>query len=232
MLRAIIFDCDGVIADTEPLHMSALQTVLREEGIDLSKELYYREYLALDDRGCFIKAFSYRGETLTAEKLNELIDRKAAKVEPMMRDQLRLFPGAVGMIRNASQHFLLAVASGALLREVELILRAAGVSTCFQAIVGAEDVARSKPHPDPFLEALARINAGSTARIEPIECLVIEDSIYGVQSAHAAGMRCLAVTNSFPREMLAEAELVVASLEDVSLGQLESLFEKREGRVQ
>jgi beta-phosphoglucomutase len=232
MLRAIIFDCDGVIADTEPLHFAALQSVLGEEGIELSKERYYREYLALDDRGCFTKAFSDRGIALTQEKLSRLIDRKAAKVEPMMRDHLRVFPGAAGLIRNASQHFLLAVASGALLREVELILQTADVSACFRAIVGAEDVARSKPHPDPFLEALARINAGSTARIEPIECLVVEDSIYGVQSAHAAGMRCLAVTNSFPREMLAEADLVVASLEDVSLGQLESLFEKREGRVQ
>jgi HAD superfamily hydrolase (TIGR01509 family) len=232
MLRAMIFDCDGVIADTEPLHFTALQSVLAEEGIALSKELYYREYLALDDRGCFIKAFSVRGVALSQEKLSRLIARKAAEVQPMMRHHLRLFPGAVDLIRNASQHLRLAVASGALLREVELILRTAGVSACFRAIVGAEDVARSKPHPDPFLEALARINAGSTARIEPIECLVVEDSIYGLQSAHAAGMRCLAVTNSFPRELLAEAELVVASLEDVSLGQLESLFEKREGRVQ
>lgn len=226
MLRAIIFDCDGVIADTEPIHMSALQTILREDGIDLSKELYYRDYLALDDRACFIKAFSDRGVALTQEKLSRLIARKAAAVEPVMKAQVLLFRGAVDLIRNASQRFLLAVASGALLREVQLILRTADVSACFRAIVGAEDVARSKPHPDPFLEALARINAGSTARIEPIECLVIEDSIHGIHSAHAAGMRCLAVTNSFPREMLAEAELVVASLEDVSLGQLESLFEK------
>jgi len=232
MLRAMIFDCDGVIADTEPLHFAALQTILREDGIDLSQELYYREYLALDDRACFIKAFSNQGVALTQEMLSRLIARKAAAVEPVLKAHVLLFPGAVDLIRNASQRFLLAVASGALLREVELIVRTAGVSACFRAIVGAEDVARSKPHPDPFVEALARINAGSTARIEPIECLVVEDSIYGVQSAHAAGMRCLAVTNSFPREMLAEAELVVASLADVSPGQLESLFEKREGRVQ
>ena len=226
MLRAMIFDCDGVIADTEPLHFAALQTILREDGIDLSQELYYREYLALDDRACFIKAFSNQGVALTQEMLSRLIARKAAAVEPVLKAHVLPFPGAVDLIRKASQRFLLAVASGALRREVELILRTAGVSACFPAIVGAEDVARSKPHPDPFIEALARINAGSPARIEPNECLVIEDSIYGVRSAHAAGMRCLAVTNSFPREMLAEAELVVASLEDVSLGQLESLFEK------
>jgi beta-phosphoglucomutase len=224
MLRATIFDCDGVIADTEPLHFAALQTVLAEEGIHLGKELYYREYLALDDRGCFIKAFSDRSAALSPRKLNELIDSKAAAVEPVMTDHLRLFPGAADLIRRASQRFILAVASGALRREVELILRTAGVTDCFKAIVGAEDVARSKPHPDPFLEALARINADLPNRIEPGECLVVEDSIHGVHSAHAAGMRCLAVTNSFPREMLAEAELVVASLEDLPLGQLESLF--------
>ena len=224
MLRAIIFDCDGVIADTEPLHFAALQTVLAEEGIPLGKEPYYREYLALDDRGCFIKAFSDHRVALTPGKLDELISRKAAAVEPVMANHLRLFPGAVDLIRQASQRFILAVASGALRREVELVLRTAGVTDCFKAIVGAEDVARSKPHPDSFLEALARINAGLPNRIDPGECLVVEDSIHGIHSAHAAEMSCLAVTNSYPREKLAEAELVVASLEDLPLVELESLF--------
>jgi HAD superfamily hydrolase (TIGR01509 family) len=224
MLRAIIFDCDGVIADTEPLHFAALQTVLAEEGIDLGKELYYREYLALDDRGCFTKAFAAHGKPLTAEKLGELIDRKAAAVEPVMAAHLRLFPGAADLIHKASQHFLLAVASGALRREVELILRTAGVIDRFKAIVGAEDVSRSKPHPEPFLEALARINTGLQNRIQPIESLVVEDSVHGVHAAHAAGMRCVAVTNSYPGELLAEAELVVATLEDLQLDQLESVF--------
>ncbi|HSO75401.1 MAG TPA: HAD family phosphatase [Blastocatellia bacterium] len=225
MLRAIIFDCDGVIADTEPLHFAALQAVLAEEGISLNKELYYREYLALDDRGCFIKAFSDHTAPLTIEKLSELIARKAAAVEPVMNAQLRLFPGAADLILTASRRFALAVASGALTREVELIARTAGVRECFKAIVGAEDVTRSKPHPDPFVEALKRINAGATSQIAPAECLVIEDSFFGVQAAHAAGMRCLAVTNSYPREMLAGADLVVATLEELPLGNLELLFE-------
>lgn len=225
MLRAIIFDCDGVIADTEPLHFAALKAVLAEEGIDLDKELYYREYLALDDRGCFIKAFSDHTAPLTPEKLSELIARKSAAVEPVMSAQLRLFPGAADLILTASRRFALAVASGALTREVELIVRTAGVRECFKAIVGAEDVTRSKPHPDPFIEALKRINAGLTAPIVPAECLVIEDSFLGVQAAHAAGMRCLAVTNSYPREMLAGADLVVGTLEELPLGHLELLFE-------
>lgn len=225
MLRAIIFDCDGVIADTEPLHFAALQNVLGEEGISLSKEAYYSEYLALDDRGCFIKAFSKGGAVLTPEKLGDLVARKAAAVEPVINARLRLFPGAADLIRSASQRFVVAVASGALTREVEIILRKAGVSDCFKAIVGAEDVTRSKPHPDPFLEALKRINSGSAAQIVPAECLVIEDSIHGVQAAHAAGMRCLAVTNTYQPEKLAQAEHVVATLEGLPLVRLELLFE-------
>lgn len=225
MLRAIIFDCDGVIADTEPLHFAALKRVLAQEGIGLDKELYYREYLALDDRGCFIKAFSDHGAALTAEKLSELIAGKAAAVQPVINAHLCLFPGAADLILKASRRFALGVASGALTTEVELILRKAGVFECFKAIVGAEGVTRSKPHPDPFLEALNRINAGLRSHISPSECLVIEDSIHGVQAAHAAAMRCVAVANSYPRERLAQADLVVSTLEDLPLGQLELLFE-------
>lgn len=220
----MIFDCDGVIADTEPLHFAALQAVLAEEQIDLSKDLYYREYLALDDRGCFVKAFSDHRRALTQQQLSELIERKAFAVEPVMTAHLGLFPGAIELIRRASRRFIIAVASGALRREVELILKEAGITDCFKAIVGAEDTARGKPHPDPFLEALARINADLASPIEPGECLVVEDSIHGIRSAHAAGMLCLAVANSYSREKLAEAELVVASLDDLPLAQLEALF--------
>ena len=224
MLKAIIFDCDGVIADTEPVHFAALQTVLAAEGISLSKELYYLEYLALDDLGCYSKAFADRGLALSQQKLDELIERKAAAVKPVITEHLRLFPGAVDFIRRASQQITLAVASGALRREVELILRTAVVADCFKAVVCAEDVARGKPHPDPFLEALIRINVDLDSPIEPGECLVVEDSIHGIRSAHAAGMLCLAVTNSYAREMLAEAELVVATLEAITLDQVKAVY--------
>ncbi|HYV05977.1 MAG TPA: HAD family phosphatase [Blastocatellia bacterium] len=229
MLKAIVFDCDGVIADTEPVHLAAFQTVLAAEGISLSKELYYREYLALDDFGCYSKAFADHGLALSRQKVDELIERKAAAVKPVITEHLRLFPGVVDFIRRASQQVTLAVASGALRREVELILRTADIAGCFKAVVCAEDVARGKPHPDPFLEALARINSGVDSPIKPGECLVVEDSIHGIRSAHAAGMLCLAVTNSYPSETLAEADLVAGTLDGFSLAQLESLFLRKRG---
>lgn len=224
MLRAVIFDCDGVIADTEPLHLAAFQKVLGEEGIELTEEDYYRRYLALDDRGCFTRAFLDNGKSLTIEALAELISRKASYIEPVMRGRLTLFPGAADFIRRVSAKYPAAVASGALRREVELILEHGGLSDCFQLIVSAEDVAESKPAPDPFLKALALLNEAAPQKIYPRECLVVEDSVHGVEAAHSAGMFCLAVTNSYPKERLARADRVVESLEKLSLSELEDLL--------
>jgi len=222
MLRAIIFDCDGVIADTEPLHLAAFQRVLAEEEITLTREDYYNSYLALDDRGCFAKAFASRSR-LTDEKLAELIDRKAAYLEPVMRAQLRLFPGARDFIRRAAQKYPLAVASGALRREIELILEFGGVADCFLAIVSAEDVARGKPDPEAFLKAHSILSSRAAGSIAHQECLVIEDSFHGIEAARLAGMRVLAVANSYSMDKLSRADRAVESLDRISLEELESL---------
>lgn len=224
MLRAIIFDCDGVIADTEPLHLAAFQRVLGEEGLSLAEGDYYDRYLALDDRSCFMRLYEERGRSLDPKRLNELIARKAAYLEPVIGEQLRIFPGVEEFVREAAANFPLAIASGALRREIELVLDAAHLLNCFCAIVSAEDVSKGKPHPEPFLKALALINEVRSEAIRPEECLVVEDSIHGVEAARAAGMRCLAVTNSYGRELLSEADLVVGSLAGLSLRQLEAIF--------
>lgn len=224
MLRAIIFDCDGVIADTEPLHLMAFQKVLGEEGVVLLNEEYYRHYLALDDRACFQTVFAHHGIPLTSAKLEELIKRKKEYFEPVLRRNLQLFPGVAEFIRRASEKYPLAIASGALRQEVELIVQQGGVRDCFQVIVTAGDFTNSKPHPEPFLKALRLLNEQREDKIQPHECLVIEDSLHGVQAAHRAGMRCVAVTNSYPQEQLSAAEMVVESLEGLSLKEVESLF--------
>jgi HAD superfamily hydrolase (TIGR01509 family) len=224
MLRAIIFDCDGVIADSEPLHFAALKRTLEEEGIALSQEEYLAHYLAMDDRGCFKRAFGESGRILDDEKLTELIGRKARHIEPAMQTHLKLLPGAVALIREAARRYPVAIASGALRHEIELIVKLGGVSDCFAAIVSAEDVSRGKPDPESFLKACELLGAALKERIKPAECLVIEDSVHGVRAARAAGMRCLAVTNSYPEEKLAEADRVVASLASVSMSELESIF--------
>jgi len=224
MLRAIIFDCDGVIADTEPIHMDALGRVLASEGISLTKEDYFAEYLALDDRACFTKALSLGRLPDAHERVNDLILRKSNYVDKIIADGVQILPGVSELIRVAANHYPLAIASGALRREIEAIVRNASLDNCFKVIVSAEDVMRSKPYPDPFLKALDLVNQSLNTTILPRECLVIEDSIHGIRAAHQASMRCLAVTNSYPKEKLAEAELVVDTLEGLPLNRLEILF--------
>ena len=225
MLKAIIFDCDGVIADTEPIHLTAFARVLAEEGITVTEEAYFERYLALDDRGCFTKAFAERGTSLSPDQLTDLINRKAGFVERVMQTDLMLLPGAAEFIKAAAVRYPLAVASGALRAEVYTVVNHGGLRDCFRAIVSAEDTPRSKPFPDPFIRALELLNAAGIDPIEPFECLVIEDSIHGIQAALQANMCCMAITNSYPKEKLSEAHLVVNSLLGLSLADVEALFQ-------
>jgi HAD superfamily hydrolase (TIGR01509 family) len=220
----MIFDCDGVIADTEPLHLAAFQKTLAEENIALTEEDYFRHYLALDDRGAFTKAFAENDKLLTREKLAELITRKASYIEPVMRARLRLFPGVAEFIRAAAAHYPLAVASGALRHEIEIVLKCGGIRDCFPIIVSAEDVERGKPDPESFLKALALINERNAESIRPRDCLVIEDSIHGIHAARRAGMKCLAVTNSYPEDKLSEADRVTTSFAGFTLEQADAIW--------
>ena len=223
MLRAVIFDFNGIIVDDEPIHFELFQRVLGEEGITLTEEAYYAHYLGFDDRGAFMAGFRESGRSLTDEKLAELIERKAAYYQQAIRDQVVIFPGVKALVNNLAPSVLLAVASGALRHEIATILRTAGLLNYFQAVVSAEDVERGKPEPEIFLKVLAKLNAGVKPPIEPADCVVIEDSKEGIRGARRAGMRCLAVTNSHPAELLGEANAVVTNLEEVSLTFLQQL---------
>jgi beta-phosphoglucomutase len=219
MLRAVVFDFNGIIVDDEPIHFELFQRVLGEEGIGLTEEDYYARYLGFDDRGAFTAAYREHGRSLDDHKLAQLIARKALYYRELIRGKMRLFPGVKSLVPELARDLPLAVASGALRNEIDSILSDIGLRDCFSAIVSAEDVMSGKPDPEIFLKALARLNArpGNGEPIDPSECVVIEDSREGVRGARRAGMKCLAVTNSHPPELLAEATSVVSSLEQVNL---------------
>src|ERR1700733_9386073 len=111
MLRAIIFDMDGVICDSEPLHMQAFQKVLEEEGIMLTDNEYYEEYLAFDDRGCFTKIFEAKRKPLDPEKLKKLVARKGHYFDERMKDGLVIYPGAENFVKKAGDRYPVALAS-------------------------------------------------------------------------------------------------------------------------
>jgi HAD superfamily hydrolase (TIGR01509 family) len=228
MLKAIIFDFNGVIADDEPLHLELFQKVLGEEGLPLSEQDYYgKNYLGMDDRGCFEAVFRAHGRTITEDTLQQLIARKANYYQQAIQSRMILFPGAADFVKLAAQRYLLAIASGALRREILMILEHAGIKQYFEAIVSAEDVREGKPSPEGFMKALERLNHPPSLSVQPIlpgECLVIEDSPYGITAARSAGMKCAAVMNSYPAERLGEAHLVVKTLVGLRLEVVEALF--------
>jgi HAD superfamily hydrolase (TIGR01509 family) len=225
MLRAVIFDFNGIIVDDEPIHFMLFQKVLGEEGIVLTEEAYYARYLGFDDRGAFSASYRDNNRQLSDSKLAELIDRKAVYYQEAIRSHVAIFPGVKDLVDSLAGKLPLAVASGALRHEIETILSTAGVLNCFQVIISAEDVNQGKPEPEIFLKALAKLNdiPENGNLIHPAECVVIEDSKEGIKGARRAGMRCLAVTNSHPADLLGEADAIVKSLEEVGFDFLRSM---------
>jgi beta-phosphoglucomutase len=220
-LAAIIFDFDGVIADTEPLHFAGFRQTLAEVGISLTETDYYANYLGYDDRGCFIAALTAHRQPVDPAALTQLMQRKAHAYLESVKDHLVIFPGVREFVREAAAVYPLAIASGALRHEIEVILEQAGLRKEFLHITSAEDVTRGKPDPQPFLQALAALNRqyGDQA-ITAGSCLVIEDSIPGIRSAKTAGMKVLAVTNTHTIRDLHEAHMVTQSLSQIPLSEL------------
>ncbi len=214
MFKAVIFDFNGVIVDDEPLHLELFRRVLAEEGIALTDEDYHAKYLGYDDKGCFTAALADygRADLANPDFIAELIERKAGYYRQAIEEQFLLFPGAVELVQKLSAKFPLAIASGALREEIEIVLRRGKIRDCFHAIIASEDVTACKPDPEGYVMALAALNALRKDPIHPSECLVIEDSIAGIEAAKRAGMWCLAVTNSYDADELTKADWITASL--------------------
>ncbi|MCX5723645.1 MAG: HAD family phosphatase [Nitrospirae bacterium] len=220
-LAAIIFDFDGVIADTEPLHFAGFRQTLAEIGIGLTESDYYANYLGYDDRGCFIAALTEHHRPTDPSVLVPLMQRKAAAYLESVKDHLVIFPGVREFISEVAATYPLAIASGALRHEIEFILEQAGLRKAFLHITGAEDVTRGKPDPQPFLHALDALNRQRPNHtIAPGSCLVIEDSLPGLRGAKTAGMKVLAVANTHTIQDLHEAHAVTQSLAQVRIDEL------------
>ncbi len=225
MLRAVIFDFNGVLIDDEPIHLEMFQKVLKDEGLSLNAKDYYEHYLGFDDRGSFKTYYKRTGHILSDTTLEDLVRRKAHYYRESIENRMIVFPGVKQLIPELSSHIPLAIASGALRSEIELILEKIDLTKYFQGIVSAEDVSEGKPSPEIFNKALDLLNQlEADGSIDPSECLAVEDSREGIRAAHGARLKCLAVTNSHSEKELSEADSVVHSLERVDLNFLEKLL--------
>jgi HAD superfamily hydrolase (TIGR01509 family) len=203
MLRAILFDFNGVIVNDEPQHCEALIATLATYGYTLDQAGYYRDYLGFDDRECFRFAFQRMGRTVDEAEISAAIDRKAARYAAAIRASLELVPGSTEFIRAAADEgHRLAVVSGALRREIDLVLGTSGLQRYFDVIVAAEDVSHCKPDPQGYRAARDALG------VPALGCIVIEDSLPGLEAARAAGIRCAMLTTSHPAGRLGGADLV------------------------
>ena len=224
-LHAIVFDFDGVIADSERLHLRAYQEILAPEGIAISNEDYYNRYLGYDDVGVFKAVGRDQGVAMDDHRVSDLIARKGQRYESLTAAGEMLFPGAADFIRAAAGASVpIAIASGALTHEIEDVLERAGLLSLFPVIVGADQTEHSKPHPDPYRTAFARLRAHTGRDLITWRTVAIEDSRWGLVSARDAELRCVAVTNTYSEaELRADAELVVAGLHSLTLEALDAL---------
>lgn len=217
MIQAVIFDFDGVLADSEPLHLRVYQELLEPTGIRLTSDLYCRRYLGLDDEGVFRQVTSDYGLLLGDEEIELLIDEKAERFERLVTGSNVLYPPAPGCVRRLAGTWPLGIASGALRHEIELMLRGADLLGSFRAIVSAGDTDRTKPAPDPYLRAAELLG------VEPDRSVAIEDSQWGLMAARDAGMRTIGVTTTYARTALQRADAIVDSLDEVTVEMIKSL---------
>jgi len=223
-LHAIVFDFDGVIADSERLHLRAYQEVLAPEGITMSNADYFARYLGYDDVGVFKALGRDHDVPMDEHRVSELIARKGQRYESLAAAGEMLFAGAADFIRAAAAAVPIAIASGALTHEIEEVLDRAGLRPLFPVIVGADQTEHSKPHPDPYNAAFDRLRSHSGRDLMAHQTVAIEDSRWGLVSARAAGLRCVAVTNTYSdAELRADAELVVPGLNTLTLDALDAL---------
>ena len=210
MISALVFDFDGVLADSEPLHLAATQDVLASIGAALPREEYYADYLGYDDAGMFRALSDARGWGLTHQQIATLIAEKAAALEAIISGTDVLYPAAAACIRRLAAHWPLGIASGAFRHEIEAILRRGGIDRCFKFIVGAGDTPESKPLPGPYLRAAQLHN------VAPASCLAIEDSRFGIESAKSAGLWCIGITTTYPVSELMTADSIITSLDELT----------------
>lgn len=230
MLKAVIFDFDGVIADSEPLHYRAFKEIVSRYGVNLTEKRYYDEYLGYTDIECTRAISADFDLGLNEDQINRLMQEKTELFEHFVQAESTIIDGArefLGMLKQ--EDVRLAVCSGALLEDIELMLDGTDLKGMFEIIVAADHVQKGKPDPEGFLLTLQRLNKSGTEQIKTCECVVIEDSPWGLKAAASARMHTIAVTNSYSAEQLSGlAQKVVDQLDELTISDLQSVCAQRE----
>jgi len=224
MLKAIIFDFDGVITDSEVLHLRAFNQSLVPYGIEITTKDYYTNYLGFCDLDCYKILINNGLLKIDEDQIDSIIKEKSKIFEELTKTEGRTIEGVHEFLQMLEENKIpMAICSGSLLVEIEVVLEESGLRHFFAEIVSAEQVKNGKPHPEGFLLALQKLNKTCHPPIAANECIVIEDSHWGLQAGKAAGMHTIAVTNSYDAEQLTIAEKIVTHLNKLTINDLQQL---------
>jgi len=214
--EAVIWDMDGVIADTAPYHFQAWQDVFQKKGINFTEEDFKRNFGQRNDT---IIRYAL-GKNVSPDEVDVIANEKEENYRQRVAQNIKPLSGAIELITSLKEHGVkMAIASSAPMENIQLVTRGLAVNNYFQVIVWGRQVTEGKPSPQAFLLAARRLE------VEPKNCVVIEDAVAGVTAAKRAGMKCLAVTNTHPKISLMAADLVADTLETISVADLARLFD-------
>lgn len=217
---AVIFDFDGVIVDTEPIHYQAFQKILEPRGMGYTWQEYTDKYMGFDDRDAFKEAFHVAGQEVSQDILQLLIKQKAAIFEEVITQGVTPYQGVIELIQELVDHGIpLAISSGALRSDIIPILEQLKIKDNFTHIVTADDVPQSKPNPASYIGAKEKLLCSYPHKLDSNSIIyAIEDTPAGIQSAKGAGLIVIAVSNSYPASKLQQADSIVHSLSQLSGG--------------
>ncbi|HEY8747740.1 MAG TPA: HAD family phosphatase [Tepidisphaeraceae bacterium] len=216
---AVVFDFDGVLVNSEPLHFQAFRNVLATENIELTEDEYYSQLIGFDDKGAFRHLYETRKLTLSPKTFLSLMARKSsAMMQLIHRRQFAALPGVEQFVRGLWRRRGLAICSGALREEIEAMLEGISLRDCFPVIVAAEDVTIGKPDPQGYLMAIKQLGEKMHRSLKPADCLIVEDAPTVIRSVRAVGFPVIGVATSYPLEKLADANWAVKTLDPAEVG--------------
>ncbi len=224
MLKAVIFDFDGVICDSEPLHFQAFNDALEKDGVEIPISKYYRDYLGYTDYECIEAVNKDYSMGLDEKGLEDLARRKCEFFEELVKQKNSIIQGVPELLKLLKADSVrMAICSGAIAYDVQIMLEGSDLADFFEFIVSADDVKKGKPDAEGYLLSLEKLNDTCDEKIEASDCIVIEDSHWGIKAAQKAGMPTVAVTNTYAADEFKTADLVVERLDELTIKQLRNL---------
>jgi len=229
MIRAILFDFNGVIIDDERIQMNAYMSVLKESGVDLTESEYF-SCLGMDDKTFVRTAFERKGREASPELIEEIRAKKSLEWKRIIDGKIPLFQGIENLIVSSARSFPIGIVSMSKRADIEFVLEQSGLKRHFAHVTSAEDVVQHKPDPECYRLAFHAIDREvrrlGRSPLSQRECLVIEDSPPGVIAASTARLRTLGVTNTVSAEALrsAGAEVVASSLNGLTAESLRVVY--------